>query len=62
MVRYLTLQTKITTKGRILTPRSRFRKTRIVDDPLTGLPALTAGPDAAPLSSKQVEEILASFP
>jgi hypothetical protein len=56
------VQTKITTKGRILTPRSRFRKTRIVDDPLTGLPALTAGPDAAPLSSKQVEEILASFP
>lgn len=47
----------------VLSPRrSRSRKARIVLDSLTGLPVLTGGPDATPLSSKQVEEILASFP
>jgi AbrB family looped-hinge helix DNA binding protein len=50
--------------GRIvLTPRrSRPRKVRIVMDPLTGLPVLTAGPKVSTLTSKQVREILASFP
>ena len=49
--------------GRIvLTPqRPRPRKARIVADPLTGLPVLSAGPEAPVLSSKQVEEILANF-
>jgi AbrB family looped-hinge helix DNA binding protein len=57
------LDAKIQSGSIVLTPRrSRTHKARIVADPLTGLPVLTAGPDAAPLSSKQVEEILASFP
>ncbi|MGD0520648.1 MAG: AbrB/MazE/SpoVT family DNA-binding domain-containing protein [Terracidiphilus sp.] len=37
-------------------------KARIIDDPLTGLPVLSAGPDAPLLTSKEVEEILADFP
>ncbi len=50
--------------GRIvLTPqRSRRYKTSIVVDPLTGLPALTASPGAPLLTSKQVDEILSTFP
>ena len=50
--------------GRIvLTPRSKPRhQVKLVTDPATGLPALTAGPDAPALSSKEVEEILANFP
>ena len=50
--------------GRIvLTPRrDRPRKVRIVTDPVTGLPVLSAGPDAPALSSREVEEILANFP
>ncbi len=50
--------------GRIvLTPqRQRPRPAKIVTDPVTGLPVLSAGPDAPALSSKEVEEILVSFP
>ena len=50
--------------GRIvLTPRStRARKVGIVVDPITGLPVLSAGPDAQLLSSKQVCDILSDFP
>jgi len=47
----------------ILTPRRSRRATaRIVKDPVTGLPVLTAGADAATLTSEQVREILAEFP
>jgi AbrB family looped-hinge helix DNA binding protein len=47
----------------VLTPRrTRARKPKIIIDPVTGLPALTAGPDAPRLTSKQVEEILSGFP
>jgi len=47
----------------VLTPRStRARKVSIVVDPITGLPVLSAGPDAQLLSSKQVCEILSDFP
>jgi AbrB family looped-hinge helix DNA binding protein len=47
----------------ILTPqRKRPHSVKLVTDPVTGLPALTAGPKAPPLSSKEVEEILANFP
>jgi AbrB family looped-hinge helix DNA binding protein len=51
-------------EGRIvLTPRrARRRKARILVDPITGLPVLSAGPDALPLSSKEVDEILSNFP
>jgi len=50
--------------GRIvLTPRTeRPRKISIVLDPITGLPVLSGGPDAQPLTSKQVSEILSDFP
>jgi len=50
--------------GRIvLTPhKKRPRQARIVNDPVTGLPVLSAGPDAPELSSKEVEEILTNFP
>jgi AbrB family looped-hinge helix DNA binding protein len=42
----------------VLTPRkSRSRKARIVVDPITGLPVLSAGPGAPVLTSKQVEMI-----
>lgn len=57
------LDAKIQRGSIVLTPRrARTRKARIIIDPVTGLPVLTAGPGAASLSSKQVEEILASFP
>jgi AbrB family looped-hinge helix DNA binding protein len=47
----------------VLTPRrKRSRKSRIVIDTLTGLPALTAGPDAPILTSQEVEEMLSDFP
>jgi AbrB family looped-hinge helix DNA binding protein len=47
----------------ILTPhKKKLRQARIVADPITGLPVLTAGPDAPTLSSKEVEEILSNFP
>jgi AbrB family looped-hinge helix DNA binding protein len=47
----------------ILTPLTkRPHKGRIISDPLTGLPVLSAGADAPVLSSKEVEEILANFP
>jgi AbrB family looped-hinge helix DNA binding protein len=50
--------------GRIvLTPhKQRPRTAKIVTDPVTGLPMLSAGPNTPELSSKEVEEILASFP
>jgi len=50
--------------GRIvLTPaRKRQRRAKLVTDPVTGLPALSAGPHAPALTCKEVEEILASFP
>ncbi|MGO9841770.1 MAG: AbrB/MazE/SpoVT family DNA-binding domain-containing protein [Candidatus Acidiferrales bacterium] len=47
----------------VLTPRrTRSPKAKIQVDPLTGLPVLSAGPQAPPLSSKQVSEILSEFP
>lgn len=47
----------------VLTPqRTQARGARIVRDPITGLPALTAGPKARKLTSAQVRELLADFP
>jgi AbrB family looped-hinge helix DNA binding protein len=47
----------------VLSLRSkRTRAVKLVTDPVTGLPALTAGPKAPALSNKEVEEILANFP
>ena len=50
--------------GRIvLTPRlKRPHRVKLVIDPVTGLPALSAGANTPTLSSKEVEEILANFP
>lgn len=50
--------------GRIvLTPRRvRRNKPKIVIDPVTGLPALSAGPGVPQLTSADVEEMLADFP
>jgi AbrB family looped-hinge helix DNA binding protein len=47
----------------VLRPQAkRQRPARIVSDPVTGLPVLSAGSDAPVLSNKEVEEIMASFP
>jgi AbrB family looped-hinge helix DNA binding protein len=47
----------------VLVPKRKcFRKTRIVRDPTTGLPVLTAGAKAPRLTSKQVREALDEFP
>ena len=47
----------------VLTPRKvRPPKARIIRDPVTGLPVLTAGSKAAKLTSSEVREILAGFP
>jgi AbrB family looped-hinge helix DNA binding protein len=50
--------------GRIvLTPdKGKRKRARIIKDPVSGWPVLTAGPGAAKLTQKQVEEILAEFP
>jgi AbrB family looped-hinge helix DNA binding protein len=49
--------------GRIvLTPqKKRLHRVRIIADPVTGLPVLSAGVDAPVLSSKEVEEMLVNF-
>ena len=47
----------------VLTPRRRRRrKARIIIDPITGLPVLTAGPGAPVLTHEQIKEMLADFP
>lgn len=47
----------------VLTPRKkRPHRAKLVTDPVTGLPALSAGPKAPTLSSREVEEILANYP
>jgi AbrB family looped-hinge helix DNA binding protein len=47
----------------VLVPRrKRQRKARIVTDPITGMPVLSAGPDAPVLTSEQVAELLKDFP
>jgi AbrB family looped-hinge helix DNA binding protein len=57
------LDAKIEGGSIVLTPRStRSRKVMILVDPISGLPALSAGSDAPILSSKQVNDILSDFP
>jgi AbrB family looped-hinge helix DNA binding protein len=50
--------------GRIvlMPQRKKTRKGKIVVDPMTGLPLLSAAKDAPALSSRDVDEILANFP
>jgi hypothetical protein len=58
-----TLEAKIEDGRIVLTPRKKSsHRARIVTDRVTGLPVLAAGPEAPQLSSKEVEELLASFP
>jgi AbrB family looped-hinge helix DNA binding protein len=57
------LDAKVQGGSVVLTPRRRrSKKAKIIIDRLTGLPALTAGPDAPILTSKEVEEMLSDFP
>lgn len=57
------LDARVEGESVVLTPRrKRSRKVKIVVDPVTGLPVLSAGQDAPVLSSKQVGEILSEFP
>ncbi len=42
----------------ILTPRTRRGKAQILIDTITGLPVLSAGPNAPMLTSEEVNEIL----
>jgi len=57
------LDAKIEGEQIILTPRKkRTRKARIVIDPVTGIPAVTLGPGAPVLTSKEVEDMLSDFP
>jgi AbrB family looped-hinge helix DNA binding protein len=50
--------------GRIvLTPqKKKVSRARIITDPLTGFPVLSAGPKAPVLTSKRVRELLTDFP
>ncbi|HVI07637.1 MAG TPA: AbrB/MazE/SpoVT family DNA-binding domain-containing protein [Candidatus Binatia bacterium] len=57
------LEAEIDSGRIVLTPRNRRRyRAKIVIDPITGLPVLSAGPDAPKLTSKDVDEILVDFP
>jgi hypothetical protein len=42
--------------------RKRTRKAKIVIDPVSGIPAVTLGPGAPVLTSKEVKEMLSDFP
>ena len=58
-----TLEARVEGHYIVLTPGNiRTRNARIIKDPVTGLPVLTAGPEAATLTSAEVREILADFP
>jgi AbrB family looped-hinge helix DNA binding protein len=57
------LEAKVQAGSVLLTPRrTRSRKVKIQVDRLTGLPVLSAGPEAPPLTSGQVREVLDEFP
>lgn len=59
-----TLDAKVQAGRVVLTPRRTAQSPRasIVVDRVTGLPVLSAGPEALLLTSKQVGEILVEFP
>jgi len=57
------LDVHIESGGIVLKPRKkRLPRVKIVTDPVTGFPVLSAGKGAPALSGKEVEEILANFP
>jgi AbrB family looped-hinge helix DNA binding protein len=51
-------------KGRIVltAPERKHFTACIIEDPITGLPVIDAGPDAAVLTSEMVRELLVDFP
>lgn len=58
-----TLEVKLEGQRIVLARKARRRrKARIITDPITGLPVLTAGPGAPKLTSEQVAEMMAEFP
>ncbi len=48
----------------VLMPQKKRARTKakIIIDPVSGLPAVTLGPGAPVLTSKEVEEMLSDFP
>ncbi|HEV2465143.1 MAG TPA: AbrB/MazE/SpoVT family DNA-binding domain-containing protein [Acidobacteriaceae bacterium] len=57
------LEANIKSGSIVLTPRKRKPlKAKIITDPVTGLPALTAGKSAPVLTSEAIYEILSNFP
>jgi len=57
------LEAKVQAGQVVLTPRrTRSRKAKVLIDQITGLPVLTAGEDAAILTSRQVREIFDESP
>ena len=57
------LEAKLEGQRIVLTPRrSRPRSAQIIQDPVTGLPILSAGPNVPQLTSAQIRELLAEFP
>ena len=57
------LEARIEGQAIVLTPqKAHSRKARVVQDPVTGLPVLSAGTKATKLTSAEVREILAEFP
>lgn len=57
------LEARVQAGDVLLTPRRRrSRQVRIVVDRITGLPVLSAGPEAPVLTGRQVHEILSEFP
>jgi AbrB family looped-hinge helix DNA binding protein len=58
-----TLDARLESDRIVLTPQPRhLAEATIVYDPVTGLPALDAGPDAPILTHEQVKEMLSNFP
>jgi AbrB family looped-hinge helix DNA binding protein len=57
------LDVRVETGSIVLTPRTRRpARSKIVTDPVTGLPVLSIGANSPALTSREVEEILSNFP
>jgi AbrB family looped-hinge helix DNA binding protein len=57
------LDVRVESGSIVLTPTGkRSYAAKIVTDPITGLPVLSAGEDAPVLTSREVREILSNFP
>jgi AbrB family looped-hinge helix DNA binding protein len=57
------LEVKLEGDSIVLRPRRpKLRKARIIKDPISGFPVLTAGKNAPRLTNEQVQALLADFP